>query len=93
MAEVTYTHWTPKPVKISRAALEAAERRLQWPVYEVEPEWAAFCQFGPDDIGSVWEELGVIRKRPELDWPQIRAFYVRRLARQWLGCVLHGDSA
>jgi hypothetical protein len=29
--------------------------------YEVAPEWRAFCTFGPEDIGTVWEEIGAIR--------------------------------
>jgi hypothetical protein len=41
-------------------------QRLEWLKYEVDPAWAKFCDFGPDDLGGVWEKLGVIRKRPEL---------------------------
>lgn len=40
--------------------------QMEWLKYEVDPAWAKFCDFGPDDLGGVWEKLGVIRKRPEL---------------------------
>ena len=42
-------------------------KRLEWFGYEVDPEWAQFCEFGPDDIGGPFEKLGIIRKRPRYD--------------------------
>jgi hypothetical protein len=39
-------------------------KRMKWLEYEVAPEWQKFCEFGPDDIGGVWEQIGAIRKRP-----------------------------
>ena len=48
----------------SRETLENTMRQMQWIEYEIDPEWGRFCSFGPDDIGTVWEDIGVIRKRP-----------------------------
>lgn len=43
----------------------ATSRRILFEMnYEVDPEWARFCKFGPDDVGGCWEKLGIIRKRP-----------------------------
>lgn len=38
-------------------------RQSAWEMYEVAPDWQRFCEFGPRDIGSVWEDLGVIRRK------------------------------
>lgn len=54
-------------------SLKDLVRQAEWLKYEVAPEWERFCSFGPEDIGSVWEKIGAIRKRP-----QPRAFYVSR---------------
>ena len=43
------------------------KKDLEWMEYEVAPEWEKFCSFGPEDIGTVWEEIGAIRKRPQFD--------------------------
>ena len=43
--------------------LRESVREMDWLNYEVDPEWLRFMEFGPDDIGGVWETLGVIRKR------------------------------
>lgn len=61
------------PLMMPTACLEDLVRRAEWLDYEVAPEWERFCSFGPEDIGSVWEKIGAIRKRP-----QPRAFYVSR---------------
>jgi hypothetical protein len=47
-------------------ALTDSVRQLEWLRYEVAPEWQRFCSFGPEDIGSVWEQIGAIRKRPRM---------------------------
>lgn len=52
-------------VKYSVAELEKTIKKLEWLNYEVAPEWSKFCSFGPEDIGSVWEDIGAIRKRPK----------------------------
>lgn len=46
--------------------LRESVREMDWLNYEVDPEWSRFMEFGPDDIGGVWETLGVIRKRQPL---------------------------
>ena len=50
----------------STEKLRQLSKQLDWLQYEVDPKWARFCSFGPDDIGGVWEKLGVIRKRPPI---------------------------
>lgn len=51
---------------VTLAGLRATISRMVWPQYEVDPSWSGFCQFGPEDIGGVWEQLGVIRKKPQI---------------------------
>ena len=50
---------------VTRESLLDSMRELEWLKYEVAPEWRRFCSFGPEDIGSVWETIGAIRKRPQ----------------------------
>ena len=47
----------------SAPTLLTAMKKMDWFNYEVDPAWRGFCEFGPEDIGGVWEKLGVIRKR------------------------------
>lgn len=55
------------PLVMTADSFAGLYRASQWSLYEVDPEWARFCEFGPEDIGSVWEDLGIIRKRPRVD--------------------------
>ena len=66
-------------------------REMEWLSYEVDPEWSKFCSFGPDDIGSVWEKIGAIRKRPKFDTLIVSESMKERLNRLMKGSVLsHG---
>ena len=51
-------------VQITAKNIEDSVKRIEWINYAVDPEWARFCSVGPEDIGSVWEKIGAIRKRP-----------------------------
>lgn len=53
--------------KLTADILKKTMREMEWLSYEVAPEWSKFCSFGPDDIGSVWEDIGAIRKRPKFN--------------------------
>lgn len=54
-------------VSFSVDDIRKSMREMEWMNYEVDPSWSRFCSFGPEDIGSVWEKIGVIRKRPRFD--------------------------
>lgn len=43
--------------------LPSIVKKAKWLLYEVDPEWKSFCEFGPEDIGGPFEKLGIIRKR------------------------------
>lgn len=47
------------------ASTQEVIKDLLWFQYEVAPEWDRFCEFGPEDIGTVWEDIGAIRKKRE----------------------------
>ena len=66
MSEETYSI-KPLGHTVSFSDMLKAARDLEWLEYEVDPLWARFCSFGPDDIGSVWEKIGAIKKRPRYD--------------------------
>lgn len=46
--------------------LRKMTQKLEWLEYEVDPDFQGFMEFGPDDIGGVWEKLGVIRRKPKM---------------------------
>lgn len=48
---------------ITTEMLRKSAMEFEWLHYEVDPKWSKFCSFGPEDIGSVWEKIGAIRKR------------------------------
>lgn len=54
---------SPLTTNIPDYSTEAVRKVMFDMQYEVDPEWARFCKFGPDDIGGCWEKLGIIRKR------------------------------
>lgn len=54
------------------------KRDMDWLSYEVDPEWKAFCEFGPEDIGGPFEKLGIIRKKQR---PTMLALSQETLAR------------
>lgn len=60
---VTWSNWQLNNAEIAEAIIDT-KLKMDWLEYEVDPEWASFCSFNHRDIGSVWEDLGVIRKRP-----------------------------
>jgi hypothetical protein len=65
-----YTYTTKQLTNTASFSVESLRksfREMEWISYEVDPEWSRFCSFGPDDIGSVWEKIGAIRKRPRYD--------------------------
>lgn len=49
--------------KVTVKSISNLIKELDWLNYEVAPEWKRFCSFGPEDIGTVWEQIGAIRKR------------------------------
>lgn len=61
-----YTQAMTHDSSYSLEALRESVRKLEWLKYEVAPEWQRFCSFGPEDMGSVWEEIGAIRRRPTI---------------------------
>lgn len=68
MKDTIYTNnYTTNSFKYSTQDLLKNVKRLEWLRYEVDPEWARFCSFGPEDIGGPWEKLGIIRRRPHFD--------------------------
>lgn len=68
MAEETYEIKSfTNTVSFSVDNMRKSMREMEWLNYEVDPFWSRFCLFGPEDIGSVWEKIGVIRKRPRFD--------------------------
>lgn len=66
-------------VNFSVAEMEKTIKKLEWLNYEVDPSWAKFCSFGPEDIGSVWEEIGAIRKRPKFDMLAVGAAVAEKM--------------
>jgi 3-methyladenine DNA glycosylase Tag len=58
---------TEAGIPYSTKDMVKAIRKLEWFGYEVDPEWARFCEFSADDIGGPFEKLGIIRKRPRYD--------------------------
>ncbi len=68
-------------------------QELEWLNYEVNPSWARFCSFGPDDIGSVWEKIGAIRKRPRFDAIMIGDKMLKALNKQMEADVFNGSFA
>ena len=68
-------------------------RELEWLRYEVDPSWARFCSFGPEDIGSVWEKIGAIRKRPRFDAIMIGDSMLKALNKQIEADFFNGSFA
>lgn len=56
----------PSITSFSVVELRDSIKQMEWLNYEVAPEWQRFCSFGPEDMGSVWEEIGAIRRRPTI---------------------------
>lgn len=59
-----YVHREFTASSVTYQSILDAAKRMEWLAYEVAPEWQKFCEFGPEDIGGVWEKIGAIRKRP-----------------------------
>lgn len=83
-----------KPIghTVSFSDMLKTARDLEWLNYEVDPSWARFCSFGPDDIGSVWEQIGAIRKRPRFDAIMVGEKMLKALNEQLERQVLNGCS-
>ena len=67
-------------------------RSLAWSGYEVAPEWEKFCSFGPDDIGSVWEKIGAIRKRPRYSMAIVSQQMAEAMNKRIESDLLNGSS-
>lgn len=68
--------------KLTADILKKTMREMEWLSYEVAPEWSKFCSFGPDDIGSVWEDIGAIRKRPKFNMLAVSDSMMKELNRR-----------
>jgi len=91
MSEETYELKSfTNTVPFSVSDLRKAMREMEWLSYEVSPEWSRFCSFGPNDIGSVWEKIGAIRKRPRYDAIMIGDKMLKALNDQLGRQVLNG---
>lgn len=77
-AEYTMATTTSFSVK----SLVDSIKAMEWLRYEVAPEWDRFCSFGPEDIGSVWEKIGAIRKRPQYSMALISQEMAAKLNKQ-----------
>ena len=77
-------------VSFSVDDMRKSMREMEWINYEVSPEWSRFCSFGPEDIGSVWEQIGAIRKRPRFDAIMIGERMLKALNDQLERQVLDG---
>lgn len=68
-------------------------RAMEWLEYEVDPDFRGFMEFGPDDIGGVWEKLGVIRRKPKMALMALERSAIEALEKhfeQKIGDVLRG---
>lgn len=88
---VTFTNWQMNNAEIAEAIIDT-KLRMDWIDYEVDPEWASFCSFDHRDIGSVWEDLGVIRKRPPSILEIIRQQMITIADKRIEKCFLAGIS-
>lgn len=81
-------------ITIDSESLRESVRKMDWLNYVVDPEWARFCKFGPEDIGGPFEKLGIIRRIDRVDTVFMSAQMaaeVNRIAEQnILGASLHG---
>jgi hypothetical protein len=76
---ISYTQAITPGVSYSLEALRESIKKMRWLEYEVAPEWQRFCSFGPEDMGSVWEEIGAIRKRPRISMIVVSEEMVNRM--------------
>ena len=67
-------------------------KRLEWLRYEVDPEWARFCSFGPEDIGGPWEKLGIIRKRPTFNMIALEKLAIEAIESKFAKDLLEPQS-
>lgn len=56
------TFAAPTAIAYTAETLRESVRKIDWLNYTVDPEWARFCKFGPEDIGGPFEKLGIIRR-------------------------------
>lgn len=66
---------------------------MEWAEYEVAPEWRKFCSFGPEDIGTVWEKIGAIRKRPRISMAIVSEAMMKKLDNEFSRYVLGEPSS
>lgn len=86
-----YTELTiSSAAKISRESIVDSMKDILWLEYEVDPEWKRFCSFGPEDIGSVWEAIGAIRKRPRYSMAVVGELLAGKLNKQVECNLLYG---
>lgn len=69
-------------VKITAEFVRDHIRELEWLEYEIAPEWQRFCEFGPQDIGTIWEDIGAIRRRPRPKIAIVSAMMAEQLNRR-----------
>lgn len=74
----------------SATTLLTAMKKLDWFNYEVDPAWRGFCEFGPEDIGGVWEKLGVIRKRDPVQMAVVARDVAAAMNKQVENHILYG---
>lgn len=84
-------NWAAAKVDYSLDALKASMKKMDWFNYEVDPDWRGFCEFGPDDIGGVWEKLGVIRKRDPVKMAIVAADVAAAIDKQMADQILYGS--
>ena len=74
----------------SATTLLTAMKKMDWFNYEVDPDWRGFCEFGPEDIGGVWEKLGVIRKRDPVKMAIVASDVAAVLDKKMADQILYG---
>jgi len=78
-------------VRITVDSIRDSIREAEWLNYEVDPEWSRFCSFGPKDIGSVWEQIGAIRKRRRIDMIAISKTMAEKMSEHMENGVFKGS--
>ena len=82
--------WAVSHVDYSLSALQTVMKKMDWFSYEVDPDWHDFCEFGPEDIGGVWEKLGVIRKRDPVKMAVVASDVAAVLDKKMADQILYG---
>ena len=76
---------------ITRKSMLDSIKAMEWLNYEVDPEWGRFCSFGPEDIGSVWEQIGAIRKKPRYSMALVSEELFQKINKRIENNLLYGE--